>query len=1386
MGKNQQYLHSNSFLSFCFFLFLSAFSSYITVVYGQNFILETQLYSVKEGLSHRQVNDILEDRQGFIWIATSSGLNRFDGYSFRVWGREDGLHSDQINNIFEDAYGLIWVFSSTHVELIDPGNNKVVPFSEHYGNKIPNGFNDKVSKPILTKDSTFYWATHHGFITFHPKHGFHSVSIKSHLLDSTATFSLNFVSEKKTVWGLISGAKGRNIIEVSPTGTLLQNIENSYGEVVFVRSGRNSENLHHYYNSTDERTHTAVCVSISPNNKIQIIPSNKVLPGFDYGYYLTALAPLDNGRLVVSDYGIHARDNKNILLDYNKIKEGLKERPRALLIDRSQKVWLGTDYGLLLINFHKNRFKRYLFNTDTSKKGIACRGILEKGQELIVQTEGEIFSIEKASGAIKKLPVMRRYWYAIAHDTTENIFSGWEFGLELLRINPITGTITFSTLIKYPNLTKEQFGFGISSNGPLKFLYIPWTIFPDNKHHLWIGTFRNGLYIYSLVTRQLYPFSKYNGFDELKTAGIVSIQYDNENNIWLCATTGLYLIDLKKGVLERHWSGGKGSFYLPYDNIYHFYQDTEGVFWLATGGGGLIRWDKKRSTTQQFSRKAGLPNNTLYGVYEDNYKHLWLPSDYGIIQFDKDRGRTRRVYLPEDGITHPEFNRISHYKGIDGTLYFGGLNGVTAFHPADFYERGDEKKISLVVTNFQQFDGTTNKLIDRTGELLTTNEIVLNPNDRFLNLEFALLTFNQVDKIQYVYKINGIDNDWNYQNEPNVRLSRLPYGTHTLHIKGQAANGFWGSNDLIIKIRVLRPFYLQYWFLISVLVFTLVTIRSFYQWRTRELKQNQLRLEKEVKLQTQQIWSQAEKLRQLDTLKTRFYTNITHEFRTPLTVIMGSATEIEESEKTAPFSLASSAAKLIQRNSKNLLRLINQMLDLSKLDSGMLKIHLVQADVINYLQYLVESFYSMALEKKISLVFYPETPTLVMDFDEEKMQIIVYNLLSNALKFTPEGGEVALYAIQIQEKAISFLQLKVRDTGVGIARQELGHIFDRFYQADNSITRTGEGTGIGLALTKELVELLGGSITAESTLGKGAEFTLLLPISQVTKEQQRNPHIEQIVAIEFLSANPPEVEVINELSVNSGRPLVLIIEDNIDVITYLKGILNDNYKVVIATNGKSGISQAMETIPDIVISDIMMPEKDGYEVCKTLKEDERSSHIPIILLTARAAQEDKIKGLRAGADAYLQKPFDRKELFVLLEKLIELRKRLQQRYAAITSSELKPIKDEPIVPTLDDIFVQKIIQVIETQLDNPDLGVEQLCIAVNLSHTQVFRKLKALTGENPTLFIRKVRLQKAQFLLLKTGMNISEIAYATGFSDPNYFSRVFHEEFGKAPSTFRK
>ena len=569
-----------------------------------------------------------------------------------------------------------------------------------------------------------------------------------------------------------------------------------------------------------------------------------------------------------------------------------------------------------------------------------------------------------------------------------------------------------------------------------------------------------------------------------------------------------------------------------------------------------------------------------------------------------------------------------------------------------------------------------------------------------------------------------------------------------------------------IRLAVLKPFYLQSWFFaLSALIFSLFAYWIYKFNLNRNLSK-----------------AETKRIKDLDALKTKLYTYISHEFRTPLTVIMGMADDIQDQ----PLE-----QQLIKRNSKNLLHLVNQLLDLSKLDAGLLNLNLNQADIIGFLNYLIESFYSMAREKNLRLTFDSEEKEMYMDFDESRIQQITYNLVSNAIKFTPENGSVAVVVRKVQVEDQPFAQIRVRDSGIGIPEEQIKHIFDRFYQVDSSSTRTGEpvlrsfnkggGTGIGLALTKELIVMMGGSISVSSDAGKGTAFTFLLPIKQeaVIAEPELKKEGDQDLSYKSTDAEDMNSVSLHEQAVEDGLPQLLIIEDNKDVATYIKSCVRRDYRVHYAVNGSEGIKRAIEIIPDIIISDVMMPEKDGYEVTETLKKHELTCHIPILLLTAKAAMADKVQGLEVGADAYLMKPFHKEELLVRLRKLVELRKQLHSYYSNLSDQDIPSEK----ALSMDEIFVQKLHKLINEEISNPVLSVEDLCAVVAMSQAQLYRKIKALTGKTPALFIRSIRLAKAVELLKSGEMNVSEVAYEVGFSDPNYFSRIFSKEIGEAPSS---
>jgi len=530
---------------------------------------------------------------------------------------------------------------------------------------------------------------------------------------------------------------------------------------------------------------------------------------------------------------------------------------------------------------------------------------------------------------------------------------------------------------------------------------------------------------------------------------------------------------------------------------------------------------------------------------------------------------------------------------------------------------------------------------------------------------------------------------------------------------------------------------------------------------------------------------------EMNAMRSRLYTNITHEFRTPLTVILGLSEEILESTEDAdiPQSTKNKIKQhhtLIQRNGDNLLSLINQLLDLAKSDNQSLQLNLIQNDIISYINYLTESFYSKAEEKNIRLLFYPELSELVMDYDDTRIQQVVYNLLSNALKFTAENGKIILHANQIIHKGVPTLQLKFTDNGIGIASETLAKIFDRFYQVDDSQTRDVDGSGIGLSFTKECVELMDGEISVDSQLHKGTTFTVLLPIRNEAPflESARKSAVN--TSILYNGESSTAISLAGTLP--QDRCIILIVEDNKDVCYYLEQVLSQSYEIISAPNGEIGIQKALELIPDLIISDVMMPVKDGYELTKTLKTDTSTSHIPIILLTAKATQKGKIEGLSRGADAYLNKPFNKKELFIRIKKLIENRNAMQQFYSnpqIHDAVQINTSTDEVYI-SQENAFINQLKKIIYLHLNNDKLNAEIIANSIGISQSQLYRKIKALTGLTISGYINQLRLHKSIEYIENTEMDIAQIAYEVGFNSPSYYSRSFHKLYNKSPMRYRK
>jgi signal transduction histidine kinase/DNA-binding response OmpR family regulator len=659
-------------------------------------------------------------------------------------------------------------------------------------------------------------------------------------------------------------------------------------------------------------------------------------------------------------------------------------------------------------------------------------------------------------------------------------------------------------------------------------------------------------------------------------------------------------------------------------------------------------------------------------------------------------------------------------------------------------------------------------------DISVTEEIVFKSSQNVFAIDYVALDFQQLKNNQYAYIMEGFDKDWNYVGKQRTAsYTNLNPGTYTFKVKATNNDGVWNEKPAEIQVVVLPPWYRTWWafFLYAMmLVAALVFLRRVIEMRERF--KSDLRLKEKEK----------EQIRELDKLKTNFFTNISHEFRTPLTLIISPLERFFAENPDLPEK-QKSQFKLIHRNAKQLLKLINQLLDLSKLEAGKFTPEISQSDIVEFLEKITFSFKNLAEQKQIDLTFVTEPKQLMAFYDADILEKVVTNLLSNAFKYTPEKGkiEVSLEPTYQLDGQLDKVQILVKDTGSGISPQHISNIFNRFYQIQESTQPQIVGTGVGLALCKELILLHRGDISVASIPQEGSTFKVILPASASSFERSWIKETTKEIGIETLTVLKKTVPKNDKSSINSEKPIVLIAEDNEELREYIKEVLSDNFEVLEADNGKLAWEKALNYIPDLIISDWMMPELTGVEFCGLVKENVKTSHIPVIILTSKSNNESKIVGWEVGADDYITKPFNANLLEVRVKNLLEIRRKLRERFTQ--EVEIQP--KEITLNTADEHFLERAIRTVEENIDNPAFDIQQLESELKMSNMQLYRKLKSLTNLSGNEFIRNIRLKRAVQLLETESYTVSEIAYKVGFNDPSYFTRIFKKEYGKSPSEMR-
>lgn len=907
-----------------------------------------------------------------------------------------------------------------------------------------------------------------------------------------------------------------------------------------------------------------------------------------------------------------------------------------------------------------------------------------------------------------------------------------------------------------------------------------------DENHLWVGT-QNGVFRGQLDADETnwQFFETSNGL----TSDWVRAFYPLRDGTLLLGTFGGGVMHFDD---ERFVPFTKAEG-LPSNNVRSFYEDEAGIIWIGTEDQGLIRLEREPGQRLSESRLVtiqqvhGLLDDTIHQILEDDAGRMWMNTNRGIFWAEREmlnafaRGRQASipvvVYTEAEGLRDREGNGGVQPAGIkahDGTLWFPTQDGVAVINPA-LVER---PKAPAIVIEHVAADGLTES---------ATGRLIMRPDGRNLTVSYTAPYFNNPAQIRYRYQLEGYDDTWQeVESQRQATYTNLPPGDYTLYVQA-GIGGVWHEQPTALRLRQLPFFWESGWFIGLWLLGGVLATYGLFRYRVAQVERRAKALEDIVAERTAQVRAseaqleyQAEQLLILDHIKSRFFANISHELRTPLTLIVGPLEDLltEASQAERP------TLERMHRNGKRLLRLINQLLDLSRLEAGALGIQPQRQDLTAFLKQLVGAFESMATLQDIRLAFETSVPALEQAFDADKLEKVVLNLLTNAFKFTPSGGSIRVVLSKEDDHPA---RIAISDTGSGIPKEHLAFIFERFYQVDSTTTRRYEGAGIGLALAKEFIELHGGTIKAESEVGVGTTFIIQLPdvpIYQAVEAplpEHALPAMGDGALHEEIKVMAPTLSTAFMLPEKENATIVLVVEDNADMRTYIRAQLEGTYEVVEAENGEVGLERAQVVVPDIILSDIMMPKMDGFTMVRALKHDERTSHIPIVFLTAKADTDSRIEGFTTGADAYLAKPFNAAELRARVTNLLEQRQRLRNKYgdekALTTDSQV------PEMSPMDEQFIARLNQILDRHLADVQFGVDAMAEAMSMSPRQLRRKLKALTDETPNILMRRKRIEKAA-VLLQEGGSVKEVAGATGFNSLSQFRRAFKDVHGVAPSEY--
>jgi len=1347
----------------------------------------------EQGLSSSTVEAILQDSKGFIWFGTADGLNRYDGYKItayrndpadsnsisgnyasqlledkkhRLWiGTNGGLNyfnrnqnkfirykndprnmssisSNVINCIYEDRQGDIWIGTSAGLDLLARGKNSFKHYRYQEG-KTDCLSSNRISCIYEDQHGNFWVGTNGGGLNLLDRKK-NTVSVfKSQFTDDGSISSNNISSIEEdlsgNIWiGTIGG--GLNLLDVK------------------------QKRFKHFRHQEMERSSLSGDVIKS----MLIDTKGNLWVGTENGGL--NLWNQDNQSF------IHYENNPN------KPSSLSQKTASAIMEDNQGNIWVGTHRGGVNL-YQPNAYQFKIYSQSASLGSLSYNDVKtffeDKEGNIWIGTDGGGLNIWN-----RRKDVFYRFRHdphdpksigsdAILHimkDSKGNIWIGtWGGGLNLY--NPADGTFT-----RFLNDPRDK--SSISSNNV-------WRIYEDQLGKLWIATFYGGLNVFNRETKK---FTRITDDPEKKTHfygnNVISINEDKSGNLWIGTEDGgLNCYNSERSSFSHYFYQIHENNVQGTDNIRVIYTDKVGRLWI--GKKGLYLFNPKHQSFSLYTSKENLANEMIQGVNEDDMGNLWIGTSNGLIRFNPDTYNFKR-FTDADGLQGLEFGPNSSLKTTKGEMLFGGFKGFNIFHPDSIKNNSSIPPVYL--TDFQIFNVSATpgqKKSPLKKQISETKAITLSYDQSFFSFEFAALNYISPEQNQYAYKLDGFDKSWNYVgNQRKATYTNLDPGKYIFYVKASNNDGIWNEKGTSLSIIITPPFWMTWWFRTFIILVIIGGTGIFFQFK-RKLELKKLEEQKREEMHQMQL---------------RFFTNISHEFRTPLTLILG---PLEKLRKENSDTIFNHHYNVIHRNANRLMELISELMDFRKVESGALKLNVMPGNLERFLFEIAEEFADLAIQKQITFIVLPSVLTQQIWFDRQVIEKIILNLVNNSFKYTADGGKITVelltslthfkpsfeneLVLKSGFKTKEYVYIRISDNGIGISRESIHHLFERYYR----ITDAHLGSGIGLAFVKSLTFLHKGEIYVYSEPQEGTEIIIGIPRNKddYKRNERWTENIQEEGGIQLESINYAHEYAIESsddsnmpTAVNTFSKYILIVDDNSELRDFLKQSLGSFYRISEAWDGNTGLAKAKEESPDLIISDVMMPGMNGIEFCRLIKEDTQTNHIPFILLTAKDALTAKIEGLESGADFYFGKPLSMDFLLLTIRNIFDQRQKQKERHLKDYTVEMRDL----VHSTKDKDFMEQLLNLIEKDLENTELNVDYICQQIGMSKTNIYKKIKDITGQTINELIRTIRLKKAVYIMTHEDASLTEVMYRIGIQSQSYFTTIFKKEFGYTPSQFQQ